>query len=312
MNIIFMGTPDFALPSLEALYQHQYNIQAVVTQPDRPIGRKKELHPTPVKQWAVEHGIRVLQPEKLSQSKELEEIIQLKPDLIITAAFGQFLPQSILDAPRYGCLNVHGSLLPKYRGGAPIQYAIMNGDKETGITIMEMVKKMDAGDIITQSAIPITKTDDAGTIFDKLSQLGAQLLVETIPQYVAGQLTPQPQDESKATYSPNITREQEKINWQNSASEIDCLIRALHPWPIAYTLWQGKRLKVWQARVVDETTTETPGTIIKTDGTLYVACGQQTVLELMTVQLAGKGKQESRLFLTGAGRSMTVGEQLDE
>ena len=312
MNIIFMGTPDFALPTLDALYKNDYNIMSVVTQPDRPVGRKKELKPTPVKQWAIEHDIPVLQPEKLSQSEELQQIIEMHPDLIITAAFGQFLPQSLLDAPQYGCLNVHGSLLPKYRGGAPIQYAIMNGEKETGITIMEMVKKMDAGDMVAQEAIPITEKDDAGTIFDKLSQLGAKLLIQTIPQYISGEITPVSQEESKVTYAPNITREQEHIDWTKKASEIDCLIRALHPWPIAYTMWQGKRLKIWEAQVMDMETDNQPGMIISRDSQLLVACGEHTVLSLKLVQLAGKSKQSSDVFLNGAGRSMQVGEYFDE
>lgn len=313
MNIIFMGTPDFAVPVLEKLLEKNYHIQAVVTQPDRKVGRKHLLQPTPVKEVALKHDIPVLQPEKLSQSAEMQTIIDMQPDLIITAAFGQFLPQAILDVPKYGCLNVHGSLLPKYRGGAPIQHAIMNGETKTGITIMEMVKKMDAGAIVNQKAIPITKQDDAGTIFDALSVLGADLLVETIPDYVAGKITPQSQDEEQATYSPNISREEEQINWQKTAEQIDYQVRGLRPWPIAYTLWQGKRLKVWQVTPLTEQTDLKPGTVVeRTKKQLKIAAGNGTVLSLDCVQPAGKGKMDIVSFLNGVGKDLQVGDSFDE
>lgn len=312
MKVIFMGTPDFAVPVLENLIAHHYDIQAVVTQPDRPVGRKRELKPTPVKEVALKHNLPVLQPEKLSGSAEMEEIMTLQPDLIITAAFGQFLPQRLLDIPIYGCLNVHGSLLPKYRGGAPIQYAILSGDDKTGITIMEMVKKMDAGDIVKQAEVPIAKQDDAGTIFDKLSQLGADLLIETIPDYVAGKIQPIPQDESQVSYSPNISRADEQINWTKTAEQIDCQVRALRPWPIAHTLLGDKRLKLWQVTPLAEETNEAPGTIVKkSKKELWIACGKKTVLALNEVQPAGKSKMDITSFLNGLGKDLQVGDQLN-
>ncbi|MGO3748653.1 methionyl-tRNA formyltransferase, partial [Vagococcus salmoninarum] len=224
-KIVFMGTPAFSVPILDALVAADYEVVAVVTQPDRPVGRKRVLTPPPVKVGALKHGLEILQPEKISGSPEMERIIALEPDLIVTAAFGQFLPEKLLQAPKFGAINVHASLLPKYRGGAPVHYAIMNGESETGVTIMEMIKKMDAGDIISQGALPITTTDDVGSMFDKLSALGTELLLATLPDYLAGKITPQVQNEAEVTFSPNISRDEEAIDWQKTAEMIDSQIR---------------------------------------------------------------------------------------
>ncbi|OJG14746.1 methionyl-tRNA formyltransferase [Enterococcus canintestini] len=308
-----MGTPAFSVPILEGLLEAGYQVQAVVTQPDRPVGRKRVITPPPVKVAALKHDLLVLQPEKISGSPEMAKIAELAPDLIVTAAFGQFLPEKLLQIPRLGAINVHASLLPKYRGGAPVHYAIMNGEDKTGVTIMEMIKKMDAGAIYNQAEIPITKTDDVGTMFEKLSLLGKGLLLDTLPALINGALEKTPQDEAKVTFSPNITREQEAIDWQKTAVQIDNQVRGMRPWPIAFTTYRGVRFKIWDVTPLAETTDATPGTIIKKDKhELLVACGQQTVLALNELQPAGKGKQEIQAFLNGVGQNVVQGEKLGE
>ncbi|WP_028273030.1 methionyl-tRNA formyltransferase [Atopococcus tabaci] len=312
-KIVFMGTPQFSVPILEALVENDFNVVAVVTQPDRPVGRKRVLTPTPVKQAAERLGLPVLRPEKISGSEEMDTILEMKPDLIVTAAFGQFLPTKLLEAPTHGSINVHASLLPKYRGGAPIHHALINGEKETGVTIMYMVKKMDAGPIISQRALPITTEDDTGILFDKLSLLGRDLLIDTLPDLLAGKLTPVPQDEAQATYSPNITREEEQIDWSLSAQQIDWKVRGMRPFPGAYTLLDGKRLKIWGVSIASHQTKEAPGTIIeKTKEELAVACGQGSVVTIDMLQPSGKGKMPVRDFLAGAGSHLKEGQKLGE
>lgn len=306
-----MGTPAFSVPILEGLLEEGYEVVAVVTQPDRPVGRKKIITPTPVKEAAVKHGLLVLQPEKISGSEEMEKIIALQPDVIITVAFGQFLPEKLLQAPVHGAINVHASLLPKYRGGAPVHYSIINGEKETGVTIMEMIKKMDAGGIYAQESLPITKQDDVGTMFEKLSALGKQLLLKTLPDILNGNLSPRPQDESKVTFSPNITREQEAIDWNKTAEEIDNQVRGMRPWPIAFTTYEQTRWKLLNVEALAEKTTAVPGTIIKKDKkNLWIACGKQTVLAIKELQPAGKGKQAVNEFLNGSGQQVMIGQQV--
>ncbi|WP_218656974.1 methionyl-tRNA formyltransferase [Enterococcus hirae] len=310
-KLVFMGTPAFSVPILEGLLEEGYEVVAVVTQPDRPVGRKKIITPTPVKEAAVKHGLLVLQPEKISGSEEMEKIIALQPDVIITAAFGQFLPEKLLQAPVHGAINVHASLLPKYRGGAPVHYSIINGEKETGVTIMEMIKKMDAGGIYAQESLPITKQDDVGTMFEKLSALGKQLLLKTLPDILNGNLSPRPQDESKVTFSPNITREQEAIDWNKTAEEIDNQVRGMRPWPIAFTTYEQTRWKLLNVEALAEKTTAESGTIIKKDKkNLWIACGKQTVLAIKELQPAGKGKQAINEFLNGSGQQVMIGQQV--
>ncbi len=313
-KIVFMGTPAFSVPILEGLVAAGYEVLAVVTQPDRPVGRKRVLTPPPVKVAAVQLGLEVLQPEKISGSPEMARIQELAPDLIVTAAFGQFLPEKLLQVPRFGAVNVHASLLPKYRGGAPVHYAIINGDDKTGVTIMEMIKKMDAGAIYSQAELAITKQDDVGTMFDKLSLLGRQLLLETLPQLLQGTLTKIPQDEAQVTFSPNITREQEAVDWQKTAEAVDCQVRGMRPWPIAFTTYEGVRWKLWAVTpLTEETTTAAPGTVIKKDKQhLWIACGNGTVLSINELQPAGKGRQEIREFLNGVGQQVTVGQKVGE
>lgn len=305
-----MGTPDLAATVLKGIIADgSYDILAVVTQPDRAVGRKKEIKMTPVKEVALEHNLPVYQPEKLSGSQEMSDIMALGADGIVTAAFGQFLPGKLLDSVDFA-VNVHGSLLPKYRGGAPIQYAIINGDKEAGITIMEMVRQMDAGDMIAKAAIPITDEDNLGTMFEKLAILGRDLLLKTLPDYIAGNIKPEPQDETQVTFSPNISSEEERIDWTKSNQEIFNLIRGLNPWPIAHTLWNGKRFKIYEGERVDGQ--GQPGYIIeKTKKTLVVATGNGA-LSLKRVQPFGKPQMAISDFLNGLGRDLEVGDSFGE
>ena len=311
-KIVFMGTPAFSVPILDGLVAEGYDVIRVVTQPDRPVGRKRVLTPPPVKEAALKHQIPVLQPEKISGSSEMEEIISLEPDLIVTAAFGQFLPESLLEAPKFGAVNVHASLLPKYRGGAPVHYSIINGDDETGVTIMRMVKKMDAGAILIQESLPIEASDDVGSMFDKLSLLGKKMLIAMLPDLLAGKVTETPQDESKVTYSPNITREEEQIDWQKTNTLIDCQVRGMRPWPVAFTTYEKARIKLWSVTPVSETTTKKPGTIIAINKKNFlVACGEGTVLQINELQPAGKGKLKAGEYLNGVGRTMEVGHHFE-
>ncbi|RIO28055.1 methionyl-tRNA formyltransferase [Staphylococcus saprophyticus] len=307
-KVIFMGTPDFSTKVLEMLIA-EHDVIAVVTQPDRPVGRKRVLTPPPVKEVAIKHGLPVYQPEKLAQSSELEQLIDLEADLIVTAAFGQILPESLLNAPKLGAINVHASLLPKYRGGAPIHQAIMDGQTETGISIMYMVKKLDAGDIISQQAIEIEHQDDVGTMHDKLSFLGAELLKETLPSIINGTNNRITQNESEASFATNISREQEKIDWYQSAEVIHNHIRGLSPWPVAYTVMDDGNMKVYASRIEKGKTGE-PGTIIETTKkAIIVATGSDDAIALTDIQVAGKKRMLTANYLSGVQTSL-VGKVL--
>lgn len=309
-NIIFMGTPDFSATVLEGLLADKaYNILAVVTQPDRAVGRKKEIKMTPVKEVALAHNLPVYQPEKLSGSEEMAELMTLGADGIVTAAFGQFLPTKLLDSVDFA-VNVHASLLPKYRGGAPIHYAIINGDKEAGVTIMEMVKEMDAGDMIAKDATLITDEDNVGTMFDKLAILGRDLLLRTLPDYIAGNITPEPQDSSQATFSPNITPEEERIDWHRPARDVFNHIRGLNPWPVAHTLLDGKRFKIYEASIAQGQ--GKPGEIIEKGKKSLVVATSDGAIALKTVQPAGKPRMSIVDFLNGVGRKLEVGDVIGE
>ncbi|MFP5109112.1 methionyl-tRNA formyltransferase [Neobacillus sp. C211] len=310
-KIVFMGTPDFSVPILQQLIKDGYDVIGVVTQPDRPVGRKKILTPPPVKVEALKHSIPVFQPEKIRQEEELEKILSLNPDLIVTAAFGQILPNKLLEAPKYGCINVHASLLPELRGGAPIHYAIMQGKQKTGVTIMYMVEKLDAGDILTSIEVPIAEEDNVGTLHIKLSTAGAKLLAETLPLLLEGRLTPKPQNNEEATFAANIKREQEKINWTKSGEEIFNHIRALNPWPVAFTTLNGQVLKIWRAEKVSGQNVEVPGTIIniESDG-FSVSTGNETAIKIIELQPSGKTKMMSEQFLRGS--KISIGTKLGE
>lgn len=312
-RIVFMGTPDFSVPVLNSLVRQGYNIVGVVTQPDRPKGRKKVITPTPVKVEAEKHNIPVLQPKKIRDQEEIDKVLALNPELIITAAYGQILPNEILDVPKFGCINVHASLLPELRGGAPIHYSILQGKKVTGVTIMYMVEKLDAGDMLTQVKVEIEEKDHVGTLHDKLSEAGAKLLIETIPQLLEGKLKPEKQDDSKATFASNITREQEKIDWTRDGEQIYNHIRGLHPWPVAYTYFRGKVMKIWWGEKVEIESPKKPGTIfeIMEDG-FIVLTGSNTAIKVLELQPSGKKRMTGEDFLRGAGTDLKVGEKLGE
>ena len=305
-NIIFMGTPNFSATVLKGLLESkQYEILAVVTQPDRAVGRKKEIRMTPVKELALDYGLPIYQPEKLSKSAELDSLMNLNADGIVTAAFGQFLPSKLLDSVNFA-VNVHASLLPKYRGGAPIHYAIINGDKEAGVTIMEMVKEMDAGDMIARRAIPIEETDNVGTMFEKLALVGRDLLLESLPSYLAGDLKPVPQDKNQVTFSPNISPEEERIDWTKTNRQLFNQIRGMYPWPVAHTLLNGERFKIYEATPVEGA--GQPGEILAIGKKELIVAAGESALSLKTVQPAGKPKMTIVDFLNGLGRQLSVGD----
>ncbi|KRL99883.1 methionyl-tRNA formyltransferase [Liquorilactobacillus satsumensis] len=311
-SVVFMGTPQFAATILEGLVEADYDIKAVVTQPDRLTGRKRVLTHPPVKAVALKHGIRVLQPQKISGSPEMAAVIELAPDLIITAAFGQFLPDALIAAAKVGAVNVHGSLLPKYRGGAPVQYAIMNGDSLTGVTLIYMVKKMDAGAMLAQAKLPIGATDDTGTIFAKMSVLGRTLLLETLPKLLQGEIEAVPQAEDQVTFSPVIRPEQETLSLQQTAVELDWKIRALRPQPGAYfKQFLGKRTKLWQIKPLTEKTTLAAGFVVEVDKKhLKVAAAKGTVYQLEVLQPAGKPKMNISAYLNGQGQGIKTGQRI--
>ena len=301
-KIVFMGTPKFAVPVLEMLIEN-YGVDLVITQPDKKVGRKKVLTPPPVKVVALEHNIKVLQPEKISTDEETYATLkELNPDIIITAAYGQLVPDKILEIPEHKCINVHGSLLPKLRGGAPIQYSILEDHKKTGITIMYMVKKLDAGDMISKVEVDILDSDNYETLHDKLSVAGRDLLNETLPKIFSGDIAPEKQDDAEATFARNILREDEKIDWNTSAREVFNKVRALDPTPGAFTYLDGNVLKIWTSEVVelDEQSSYTKvGTIIKQDKkNIYVFCGNGTVLRVHELQVSGKKRMPVVNFLS--------------
>ncbi|ERM19378.1 methionyl-tRNA formyltransferase [Brevibacillus laterosporus] len=313
-RILFMGTPDFATQSLEALITNGYQVVGVVTQPDRPVGRKRVLTPPPVKELALRHGLPVYQPEKIRESEAVQSVLDAtRPDLIVTAAYGQILPVSLLEAPKHGCINIHASLLPKYRGGAPIHASIINGEKETGVTIMYMVQALDAGDMISKVIVPIEERDTAASMFEKLATAGADLLIETLPKLLKGEITPEPQNHEEATFAPNIKRENERLDWNKSAREIYNQVRGMNSWPVAFTTFEGKVWKVWWAEVVELAgQLATPGTIIgRTEEGLIIACGAGSII-LKEIQPEGKKRMSVYDFLRGAGASIASGSKVGE
>ena len=313
-SVVFMGTPEFAVPILQSLIDNpEYDIQAVLTQPDHHIGRKRTLHQSPVKELAEQYNIEVLQPAKLSKSPEMEKIINLQPDLMITAAYGLFLPTKLLAAAKIAAINVHGSLLPKYRGGAPIQYSIINDDKETGVSIMYMVKKMDAGDIISQRSIPIEDTDDSGTMFKKLSLLGRDLLLETLPKLISGDVNPVAQDPDKVVFSPNITSEQEQIDFRLPARLIDAKVRGLRPAPLGNMIIDGLRTKIYDVTPLEEKTDLEPGKVVRvTKHQLVIAAGDGTTYQINKLKPAGKKAMDITSYLNGHKDITEVGQVVSE
>lgn len=301
MKIVYMGTPDFAVPALAALAESGYEVAGVVTQPDKPKGRSKTLVPTPVKEEALKHGIPVYQPKKVREPEFVETLKEIGPDIIIVAAFGQIIPKEILDMPEFGCINIHASLLPKYRGAAPIQQAVINGDKEAGVTIMKMGIGLDTGDMISQASVPLAEDETGGSLFDRLADLGADLLVKTLPSIFDRTAVYEPQpEESPTPYVGMITKQMGLLDFHKDAEELERLIRGMDPWPSAYTFLNGKSLKVWKAAVEQKVSgSEEPGTIVNTDKEgIHVACGQDRLV-LKEIQLEGKKRMDAAAFLRG-------------
>ena len=303
-RILFMGTPDFAVPSLNILHQ-TYGLIGVVTQPDRRSGRGRSFSYPPVKEAALDLGLPVLQPATLTSLAASSTLDELKPDLIVVAAFGQILPDPILALPEHGCLNVHASLLPRWRGASPINAAVLHGDRVTGVSIMKMDRGLDTGPILSQRTTPIQEDDTAGKVFGRLAVMGAELLVETIGPHLSGELQPRPQDDDQATYAPLLTREDGELEFQSNAEKLERQIRAYHPWPGSFTFFNGQRLIVHQARAVSETS---PGVGVLTDYRDQPAVGTgKGILVLEKVQPAGKRPMSGSAYLRG-NQDWTAGE----
>ena len=312
MKIVFMGTPDFAVPSLHALTEAGYAVAAVVTQPDKPKGRGKTLLPTPVKEEAVMHDIPVYQPEKVRNNPEFLEILkEINPDIIVVAAYGQIIPKEILELPKFGCINIHASLLPKYRGAAPIQQAVIDGEKVSGVTIQQMGEGLDTGDMISKIVIPISPTETGGSLFGKLAQAGADLLIKTLPSIEQGtaEFEKQP-EESPTPYAAMITKQMGLMDFRKSAEELERLVRGLNPWPSAYTSLDGKTMKVWEADVLDAQSKEEPGTIVEVNKKEIIVATGSNDLALHEIQLAGKKRMQVQAFLLGY--QVEVGTKLGE
>jgi len=302
MRIVFMGTPEFSVPPLEYLIGSEYQVVGVYTQPDKPTGRGRTLEQSPVKRVALAHGLEVFQPVKLRHPDEVQCLAALKPDLILVAAFGQILPQSVLDIPPFGCLNIHPSLLPKYRGATPIPSAILAGESETGVTIMLMDAGMDTGPVISQIIVGIEPQDTTESLTNRLAQAGVRLLGEALPLWFDRSLKPQPQDGNRATYTSPITKEDGVINWQMSAEEISRRVRAFYPWPGCYTWWQGKLLKILEAVTLHKDADLLPGKVVALAPGQPAVVGVETgggILGLLRVQLEGKRALTAAEFLLG-------------
>lgn len=303
MRIVFMGTPDFAVGSLQALCESgKHEILAVVTQPDRPKGRGNKLLQTPVKEYALAQGLTVYQPQKVKTPEFVELLHELQPELIIVAAFGQFLSKEILELPKYGCINVHASLLPKYRGAAPIQYAIIKGEKESGVTIMQMDIGMDTGAMLDKVVVPIAENTTMGELHDALREQGATLLLQVIDKIATGTAVAEPQDDAQATYATLLDRSMEHIDWSKTAQEVHNLIRGFNPAPSTFTkLPNGKSLKIWGSKMTDKSSAAAAGTVIETGKhSFFVACGEG-VLEITEVQPESKKRMPAQVFLNGRG-----------
>ena len=300
MRIVFMGTPDFAVGTLEALIEAGHDIAGVVTQPDKPKGRGKNLMAPPVKQAAIARGLAVYQPKKVRDPEFIQILRKLEPQIIVVVAFGQIIPQEILELAPFGCINVHGSLLPKYRGAAPIQWAVIDGEKESGVTIMKMDAGLDTGDMISKEIVPLEDKETGGSLFDKLAKAGARLCVQTLPSIENETAVYEKQpEESPTAYASMIDKKMGCIQWEEKAKTIEQLIRGLNPWPSAYTYLQGKTLKIWEADVLSEESGKEPSEVVRTDKTgLYIQTGDK-VLCVKELQLEGKKRMEAGAFLRG-------------
>lgn len=299
MRIVFMGTPDFSVPTLEALVKAGHEVTGVVTQPDKPKGRGKAVLMTPVKEKAIALGIPVYQPVRAREEAFVQLLRDLNPDAMVVIAFGQILPKSILDIPRYGCINIHASLLPRYRGAAPLQWVVLDGETETGITTMMMDVGMDTGDMLEKLVVPMDAKETYGSIHDKLSELGGDLILSTLEKIQAGTIIRTPQTEEEATYTKKITKAMGDIHWSMDAAAIERLIRGLNPWPSAYTSWNGKTIKIWEADVLAEEYPGSFGEIVMVDKTSVLVKTGKGTLSLKSLQLQGKKRMDTDAFLRG-------------
>ena len=299
MKVVFMGTPDFSVGALEALVKAGHEVTAVVTQPDRQKGRSLEMSFSPVKECALRYELPVFQPEKIKTAEAVEVLRRYEADIFVVAAFGQILSKEILEMPKYGCINIHASLLPKYRGAAPIQWAILNGDAITGVTIMQMNEGLDTGDILTTKEVEISAEETGESLFDKLAIAGAELLIETLPEIEKGTLTPTKQEEEKASHVRMLTKEMGKIDWEKEAIVLERLVRGMNSWPSAYCRLRNKNMKVWRAAVLEEDTDARPGEIVNvTKDALYIQTGKGQLV-LQEVQLESKKRMPVKDFLIG-------------
>ena len=299
MKVIFMGTPDFSVGTLEALVDAGHEVVLAVTQPDKPKGRGKEMQFTPVKECALKYDIPVYQPVRVRESECIEELRKYDADIMVVVAFGQILPKEILEMTKYGCVNVHASLLPKYRGAAPIQWSIIDGEEVTGVTTMQMNEGLDTGDMLLKVEIPIEEKETGGSLHDKLATAGAKLCVETLVGLEAGNITAIPQGETTTSYAKMLDKQLGNINWSKSAIEIERLIRGLSPWPSAYTNWNDKVMKIWDATCVTEHTAAKPGTIIKVAKESFLVQTGNGALEVRELQIPGKKRMDAGAFLRG-------------
>lgn len=310
MKIVFMGTPDFAVGALEAIVAAGHTVTAVVTQPDKAKGRSGQAQFPPVKECAVKHGIPVFQPVKIKAPEAVEELKKFEADIFVVAAFGQILSKEILDMPKFGCVNIHASLLPKYRGAAPINWCIINGEKETGVTIQQMNEGIDTGDILAAKSMAIAPDETAESLFDKLSRLGAELIVETLPKLERGEITPVPQDETLASHTKMMSKSLGRIDWNNDAVSVERLVRGLNSWPSAYTFWNKKSLKLWRCEVIDAESENAAlagkVTAVSKDS-FDVACAKGA-LRVWELQLEGKKRMDAKTFLLG--NQVNVGDLL--
>ncbi len=303
-----MGTPDFSVPTLQELIDSEHEVVAVVTKPDKPKGRGNKVVCTPIKEVAIAHHIDVYQPKKLREEDFMKTMEEINPDVMVVIAFGQILPKRILDIPKYGCINIHASLLPKYRGAGPIQWSIINGESETGITTMYMDAGIDTGDMIHKQEIKIEDTDTGGSLHDKLSVAGAKLLMKTLEEVQDNTAPREKQDDSLSNYAPMLEKSLGNIDWEKDATQIELLVRGLNPWPSAYTYLGSKILKIWSATVIEEKLVGAPGEIVKiTKEGFIIKCGQKSLL-LNEIQLQGKKRMAAGAFLRGY--DLEVGEML--
>lgn len=308
LRIVFAGTPDFAAKHLAALIASHHDVVAVYSQPDRPAGRGKKLKASEVKTLALEHNLPVYQPQSLKSDDAQAELAALNADVMVVVAYGLLLPKAILDTPRLGCLNVHGSILPRWRGAAPIQRAIWAGDKETGVTIMQMDEGLDTGDMLHIATCPIDENETSASLYNKLAELGPGALVETLDKLAEGKLSAEPQDDALANYAKKLSKEEANIDWAMDATQIERNIRAFNPWPVCYTQMQGQTVKVWQATVVSQQ--GTPGQVLSADKTgITIACGEQA-LTITQLQPQGKKPMSAQDFLNGRSDWVTPGSQV--